>query len=135
MEKTERRFEELGGRVATAWEGLRPTTRRAIERALQASGGSHGASAPACDARSEMELSRLLEALDERAREAGALQALSAEQSRELVRVADACAHVLRTGARSAEVFAQLLERALRAKDYARVDVLADTVAARLAPG
>ena len=32
------------------------------------------------------------------------------------------------------EVFAQLLERALRSKDYARVDALADVMASRLAP-
>jgi hypothetical protein len=135
MEKSQRRFEELGGRVASAWEGLRPTTRTIIERALATASGSHGASGTGYDARSEMELSRLLDALDERAREAGAQKVLSVEQSRELVRVADACAFVLHTGARSAEVFAQLLERALRARDYQRVDVVADTITARLAPG
>jgi hypothetical protein len=125
-------FEELGGRVASAWQELRPTTRTMIERALQspAPRAPHGTG---YDARSEMELSRLLTALDERAREAG-VQVLSAEQSRELVRVADACAFVLRTEARSAEVFAQLLGRALRAHDYSRVDEIADTLSARLAP-
>jgi hypothetical protein len=110
---------------------LRPTTRTIIERALQPAPASHGGAN--YDARSEMELSRLLTALDERAREAG-VQVLSAEQSRELVRVADACAFVLRTEARSAEVFAQLLGRALRAHDYSRVDEIADTLSARLAP-
>ncbi|MCA1631892.1 MAG: hypothetical protein LC785_13700 [Acidobacteria bacterium] len=132
MEKTSKRFEEFGGRVASAWEGLRPTTRTIIERALQPAPASHAGGAN-YDARSEMELSRLLEALDERAREAGALR-LNAEQSRELVRVADACALVLYTGGRSAEVFGQLLERALLARDYARVDRVADTLSTRLAP-
>ncbi|MDT7602407.1 MAG: hypothetical protein QOF61_404, partial [Acidobacteriota bacterium] len=134
MEKSsDRGFEEFGGRVASAWRDLRPTTRTLVERALQS------ANAPATgganyDARSELELSRLLEALDESAREAGAQEALSAEQSIELVRVADACAFVLHSEARSAEVFAQLLERALRARDYARVDRVADTLSTRLAP-
>ncbi|HVG30093.1 MAG TPA: hypothetical protein VM864_10370 [Pyrinomonadaceae bacterium] len=132
MEKSSKRFEEFGGRVASAWEGLRPTTRTIIERALQPAPATHGGGAN-YDARSEMELSRLLEALDERAREAGALR-LNAEQSRELVRVADACAQVLYTGGRSAEVFGQLLERALLARDYARVDRVADTLTSRLAP-
>ena len=132
MEKSSKRFEEFGGRVASAWEGLRPTTRTIIERALQPAPASHGGGAN-YDARSEMELSRLLEALDERAREAGALR-LNAEQSRELVRVADACALVLYTGGRSAEVFGQLLERALIARDYARVDRVSDTLTSRLAP-
>jgi hypothetical protein len=125
-------FEEFGGRVASAWHGLRPTTRTMLERALQSNAprAPHGAT---YDARSEAELSSLLNALDERAREAGA-RVLSAEQSRELVRVADACALVLRTEARSAEVFAQLLGRALRARDYGRVDEIADVLTARLAP-
>lgn len=127
-------FEEFGGRVASAWQGLRPTTRTMLERALQ----SNTPRAPqqqgaTYDARSEAELSGLLTALDEHAREADA-RALSAEQSRELVRVADACAFVLRTEARSAEVFAQLLARALRARHYARVDEIADALTARLAP-
>jgi hypothetical protein len=74
-----------------------------------------------------------LAALDERAAEKGG-DALSAEQSGELVRMAETCATVLHRDARSAEVFAQLLERALHAKDYARVDVLADVLTTRLAP-
>ncbi|MFL6230277.1 MAG: hypothetical protein ACJ741_16005 [Pyrinomonadaceae bacterium] len=133
MEKSsDRGFEEFGGRVARAWKDLRPTTRTLLERALQPAtatpaGGTY-------DPRSEMELSRLLDVLDERAREADA-KLLSAAQSSELVRVADACAFVLHNEARSAEVFAQLLERALRVHDYARVDRVADTLSARLAPG
>jgi hypothetical protein len=133
MEKSSTKgFEEFGGRVASAWQELRPTTRTMIERALQSSSviAPHGA---LYDPRSELELSRLLQALDDRAREAGA-QRLSAEQSRELGRIADACAFVLHGEARSAEVFAQLLERALRSHDYARVDVIADTLTSRLAP-
>jgi hypothetical protein len=133
MEKTSKRFEEFGGRVASAWEGLRPTTRTIIERALLQPLPAPHVGGANYDARSEMELSRLLEALDERAREAGTLR-LNAEQSRELVRVADACALVLYTGGRSAEVFGQLLERALLARDYARVDRVADTLTSRLAP-
>ena len=128
------RFEELGGRVASVWEGLRPSTRGLVERALQ-SAPAPGQSQPraAYDARSEWELSRLLAALDDRAGEAGQ-QDLSAEQSSELFRMADACAFVLCSEARTAEIFAQLLERSLRARDYARVDKIADTITARLAP-
>lgn len=125
-------FEQFGGRVASAWQGLRPTTRTMLERALQST-PARSAQGAAYDARSEAELSGLLTALDEHAREAGE-RVMSAEQSRELVRMADACAFVLRTEARSAEVFAQLLSRALRARDYARVDEIADALTARLAP-
>ena len=132
-------IEDFGARVVSVWQGLRPATRSLVERALSAQ--SHAAAAHAAaprpdaayDARSEWELSRLLAALDERAAEKGS-DALSAEQSRDLLRMAETCATVLHRGARSAEVFAQLLERALRSKDYARVDALADVMASRLAP-
>ena len=48
--------------------------------------------------------------------------------------MSETCVAVLHRQARSAEVFAQLLERALRVKDYARVDTVADVMTARLAP-
>lgn len=130
-------LEDFGARVASVWQGLRPSTRSLVERALSAAAPPPGVASPrgdsAYDARSEWELSRLLAALDERAGAKGEA-VLSAEQSRELLRMADTCAAVLHREARSAEVFAQLLGRALRARDYARVDTLADVVSARLAP-
>lgn len=127
-------IEDFGARVVSVWQGLRPATRSLVERALSAAPPPATLRADAAyDARSEWELSRLLAALDERAAEKG-VAALSADQSRELDRFAETCARVLRSGARSAEVFAQLLERALRAKDYARVDTIADVMNARLAP-
>ena len=127
------RVEVLGARVASAWEGLRPSTRAAVERALATAQVAPKSAGAPHDTRSEWELSRLLAALDDRAIDATA-RALDAEQARELVRVADACAFVLHSEARSAEVFAQLLGRALRARDYRRVDALSDTLTARLAP-
>src|SRR5918998_92065 len=127
------RFEVLGARVASAWHGLRPSTRAAVERALHSAQVTTKPAGAPHDTRSEWELSRLLAALDDRAIDASA-HSLDAEQARELVRVADACAFVLHNEARSAEVFAQLLERGLRAHDYARIDALSDTLTARLAP-
>ena len=129
-------IEEFGARVASVWQGLRPSTRSLVERALSAAAPPPAATPrgeTAYDARSEWELSRLLAALDERAAEQGA-KGLSAEASSELTRVADTCAAVLHRGARSAEVFAQLLGRALRSRDYTRVDALADVMVGRLAP-
>jgi hypothetical protein len=135
-------FEDFGARVASVWQGLRPSTRSLVERALTVV-PSLGAAAKTTarkarpdsvyDARSEWELSRLLTALDERAAEKGST-ILSVEQARELSRMAETCAAVLHFEARSAEVFAQLLVRALRSNDYARVDELAGTVSTRLAP-
>ncbi|HEX8560182.1 MAG TPA: hypothetical protein VF668_18945 [Pyrinomonadaceae bacterium] len=135
-------IEDFGARVASVWQGLRPSTRSMVERALSTSAPPQGPAATpatasrretAYDARSEWELSRLLAALDERADEVGP-DALSDEQSRELRRMTETCAAVLNREARSSEVFAQLLERALRARDYARVDEVADAMSERLAP-
>ena len=133
-------IQDFGTRVASVWEGLRPVTRSLVERALlsaqtpAASGAAASARAGSSyDARSEWELSRLLAALDDRAAEKGAV-VLSAEQSCELVRITETCAAVLHQEARTAEVFAQLLERAFRSRDYRHVDTLADTLTARLAP-
>src|ERR1044071_3165900 len=136
-------IEDFGARVASVWQGLRPSTRSLVERALttatatpppQTAAASNASRTDAAyDARSEWELSRLLAALDERADEKTGAR-LSDEQSRDLLRVAETCASVLHRQARSAEVFSQLLSRALRAKDYARVDALADVMTARLAP-
>lgn len=138
-------IEDFGTRVASVWQGMRPATRSMVERALSTpmtpqQGAATTTSATTAsrrempyDARSEWELSRLLAALDERAAEQGG-ERLSAEQSRELRRMTDTCAAVLNREARSSEVFAQLLERALRARDYERVDEIADVMTARLAP-
>ncbi len=137
-------IEDFGARVASVWQGLRPSTRNLVERALSTPAplqqGPAATTATTAsrresiyDARSEWELSRLLAALDERAAEVGA-EALSAEQSRDLRRMTETCAAVLNREARSSEVFAQLLERALRVRDYDRVDEVADVMTARLAP-
>lgn len=127
-------IEDFGTSVVSVWQGLRASTRGLVERALVMPPPAATARADsAYDARSEWELSRLLAALDERAAEKGA-KGLSAEVSRELTRVADTCAAVLHREARSAEVYSQLLERALRSRDYARVDALSDVMTTRLAP-
>ncbi len=125
-------MEDFGGRLASVWSELRPTTRGLVERALQA------ASAPSApnrnpnpgnapyDARADHELSRLLAALDERALEKDA--SLEAEKENQLRHIADTCAAVLQEKTRSAEVFEQLVRRADKQRDYARVDALADAL-------
>src|ERR1044072_2717284 len=101
-------IEDFGVRVASVWEGLRPSTRNLVERALStptspqqgAVAGTTSRRENIYDARSEWELSRLLAALDERATEVGA-ETLSAEQSRDLRRMTETCAAVLNREARS----------------------------------
>jgi len=124
-------MEDFGGRLASVWSELRPTTRGLVENALQAPPAPpvrnpNPLNAP-YDARADHELSRLLAALDERASETAA--ALEAEKENQLRHIADTCAAVLQEKTRSAEVFAQLVHRADRQRDYARIDALADALA------
>jgi hypothetical protein len=118
-------IEDFGGHVATVWSELRPTTRGLVERALQTSN-------PTYDPRADLELSRLLTALDDRASETET--SLEREKGDELRRVADTCAAVLQEKTQSAEVFTQLVRRAHQQRDYARIDALADALMSRFAP-
>lgn len=130
-------MEDFGGRLASVWSELRPTTRGLVERALQTPSVQTSNSptpvrnnpnvqnAP-YDARADHELSRLLAALDERAQESEA--SLETEAGNRLRHIADTCAAVLQEKTRSAEVFAQLVRRADNKRDYARIDALADSL-------
>lgn len=126
-------IEDFGGRLASVWSELRPTTRGIVERALQAANNppapsrkTNPSNAP-YDARADHELSLLLSALDERASETP--KTLEADKGTQLRHIADTCAAVLQEKTRSAEVFAQLVRRADKQRDYARIDTLADALA------
>ncbi len=124
-------MEDFGGRLASVWSELRPTTRGLVERALQTATAPAPARHPNApnapyDARADRELSRLLAALDERALESDT--SLEAEKETQLRHIADTCAAVLQEKTRSAEVFAQLVRRADSQRNYARIDALADAL-------
>jgi hypothetical protein len=125
-------IEDFGGRVASIWSELRPATRGLVERALQVSSSpaSQARNVP-YDSRADVELSRLLAALDDRAAETSRL--VQTKNDDRLRRVADTCAAVLQEKTQSAEVFAQLVRRAEMQRDYARIDALADALM-RFAP-
>jgi hypothetical protein len=123
-------IEDFGARIATVWSELRPATRGLVERALQ--GPSTGTRNFQYDARSDLELSRFLAALDDRAAEK--TEALDAETGGKLKSVADTCATVLQEKTESAEVFAQLVRRASMQRDYKRIDTLADALNSRFPP-
>ena len=122
-------IKDFGARVADVWKGLRPRTQRMVVGALQAATVAAANQTFSYDAHADWELSRLLVALDERTAEAEA-QA-KPENLREMKKMADACARVLETQTESAEVFIQLVTRALLRYDYARVDKLADALTER----
>ena len=125
------RIDDFGSRIATAWSELRPTTRGLVERALQHAGTPTPRNFH-YDARADLELSRFLAALDDRAAEK--TDALDAENSGKLKSIADTCAEVLLEKTESAEVFTQLVKRAERQRDYRRIDLLADALTSRFPP-
>ncbi|HEY3028163.1 MAG TPA: hypothetical protein VGJ55_18590 [Pyrinomonadaceae bacterium] len=125
-------IEDFGVRVASVWQGLRSTTRDLVENALSSTTVGPGSRPLPYDARADWELSRLLTVLDDRATEAR--ESLSKEQAGNLEKMADTCVRVLLDRTQSAEVFAQLVERAHARRDYKRIDALADVLAKRLAP-
>lgn len=125
-------IKELGARIETVWNGLRPGTKDLIVGAMQA--GNAPISRPKqtfYDAHADWEVSRLLAALDERSK-APAIRKNAVKLS-ELSQLADTCARVLEDQTASAEVFIQLADRALKDNDYSRLDKLADRLAERFA--
>lgn len=126
-------IDDFGTRIATVWSELRPATRGLVERALQATAlGAPGARNLHYDARADLELSRFLAALDDRAGDKS--DNLDAATVAKLKAIADTCASVLQDQTESAEVFAQLVRRAESQKDYKRIDVLADALTSRFPP-
>ena len=126
-------MKDFGGRVATVWSELRPATRGLVERALQApNGGAQATRNFQYDARADLELSRFLRALDERASDKS--NARDFENVQKLRSIAETCAAVLQEKTESAEVFSQLVRRAEVLHDYKRIDVLADSLINRFPP-
>jgi hypothetical protein len=126
-------IDDLGGRIATVWSELRPATRGLVERAVQAAAsGTPAIRNFQYDARADLELSRFLAALDDRAAEK--IDILDPESGRRLKSLADTCATMLQEKTESAEVFAQLVRRAEMHKDYKRIDALADALTSRFPP-
>jgi len=128
-------IEEFGPRVANVWNHLRTTTRNLVENAWQSAGSASAQQVPRptpYDPRADQELSQLLAALDDHAKQTESSS--GREGARESRRLADACANVLSQQTQSAEVFAQLIERAHHRNNYAQVDILAALLPERLAP-
>src|SRR5262245_22663576 len=124
---------ELGGRVASVWNGLRPNTKKMLVGALQSPQATTKLPKFSYDAHADWEVSRLLSALDEQSKSKDARKdsAKFAENSQ----LADACARVLESQSASAGVFIQLAERLIKENNYARLDKLADRLAERYSSG
>jgi len=81
------------------------------------------------DVHAEWELSRLLSALDEQAKDAEVRK--DSERLSEIKQLAETCAKVLQTQTASAEVFIQLATRTVQRHDFNNLDRLADVLAQR----
>jgi hypothetical protein len=127
-------IEDFGSHIATVWSEMRPATRGLVERALQNGVGNPPPTRNVqYDARSDIELSKLLTVLDDRLAEKR--DTLDPERIAKVRSVADTCAAVLLEKTESAEVFAQLVRRAHSRRDYKRIDLLADALNARFPLG
>ena len=123
---------EIGGTVASVWEGLRPVTKKMLVGVLQ-DDKTGPANTPnskfSYDAHADWEVSRLLTALDEQSK-APEIRKDTAKLT-ELNQLADVCVNVLESQSASAEVFIQLATRAIKENDFNRLDKLADRLAER----
>lgn len=122
----------LGERVENIWKDLRPMTKKMLEGAMSP-GKPNTRQKFSYDARSDWELSSLLAALDEQAKESR--QRKNDTQLRAIRNLADVCAGVLEARTESAEVFIQLAKRALARNDFKRIDKLADILFERFTAG
>jgi hypothetical protein len=130
-------IKDFGARVESVWEGLRPVTKKMIVGALLQASSENSPAVPtqkfSYDAHADWELSRLLSALDEQAKNAEIRK--NAEKLREIRQLADTCASVLESKTESAEVFIQIATRALQRNDFKKVDRLADILSQRFSAG
>jgi hypothetical protein len=129
-------IKDLGTRIESVWEGLRPMTKKMIERALQEASGKilpPPRNQFAYDMQSDWELSRLLTALDEQMTDPNYNS--DPEKLREMDQLADACYALLEDGTGAAEAFIQLADRTLKRGDFARFDKLSNILGERFSAG
>ncbi len=128
-------IKDLGSRVVSVWEGLRPETKKMLVGVLESK--TVPTQTPSqrysYDAHADWELSRLLSALDEQSKNPGTVK--TGKALTEISQLADTCVRVLEAQSGSAEVFIQLAERAIKKHDYNKLDALSDRLAERFSAG
>lgn len=122
-------IKDLGGRVASVWETLRPVTKKMLVGEMRSGPSTLRTSSPQYDAHADWELSSLLFALDELSVSKDLKN--DANKMSEMSKLAAVCVRMLETQSASAEIFIQLASRAVRNNDYARLDRLTDRLAER----
>ena len=112
-------IKDFGARVESVWEGLRPMTKKMLVGALQTNINSPKPKF-SYDLQSDWELSSLLSVLEEQINTAEIKK--DTEKYTEIKHLADTVAKVLENQTESAEVFILLAERALKRKDYKKIE-------------
>lgn len=123
-------IKDLGPAVVSAWDGLRPMTKKMLAGAMNSGpAGTNHAQKLLYDAHADWEVSRLLTALDEQSKSPALRK--DSDKLGEINQLAETCVRVLEAQSGSAEVFIQLAERALKRHDYVKLDALADSLVER----
>jgi hypothetical protein len=124
-------IKNLGARVKTVWEGLRPMTKKMLVGAMLRNTEKTGAPPQkfSYDTHADWELSRLLSALDEQSITVKVKK--NPAKLNEIKQLAETCSGVLQAKTASAEVFIQLATRAIARNDYNLIDRLGDILVKR----
>ncbi len=125
-------FKHLDAQVVQVWDGLRPMTKKMLERLLEPTGlllSNPTQQKFHYDAHADWELSQLLTALDDQ------MKAKNAVGTEEAAHLAETCVKILEAQCGSAEVFIQLAQRALKQHDYNRFEKLAEHLLERFSAG
>lgn len=125
-------IKNLGARVESIWNGLRPVTKKMLTGAIDAVPTKPNRSLT-YDAHADWELSRLLSVLDEQTENREIKE--DKAKLREITQFSDTCARILEAQTESAEVFIQLAKRALAKNDFQKIDALADILLNRFSAG
>ena len=125
-------IKDFGAQVVSVWEGLRPLTKKMLVGAMQPNAIISNQKF-SYDAHADWELSGLLNALEKQTADAKIKNEI--EKFGEINQLAETCAVVLQAQTESAEIFIQLAERALRRREYKKIDELADILQKRFSVG
>ncbi len=120
-----------GTQVADIWEGLRPMTKKMLVGAMKTNNYVNKQKIT-YDAHADWELSRLLTALDEQAKDK---RSKTPENLNEINHLAEVCANFLESQTETAEVFIQLAKRVLARNDFNKFDHLGDVLFERFSAG
>ncbi len=125
-------MKNYGKQIETIWKDLRPMTKKMLVGGFNTN-KSAKQQKYTYDAHADWEISSLLDALDNQAKDSDA--PIEKSKLREINTLASICASVLEAQTESAEVFIQLTKRALKRNDFVKIDKLADALFERFSAG